>query len=223
MKILLVEDDKDTAVTVRNRLRKDHVVELASTGEEADYLVYINTYDLIILDVMLPDTNGIQLCQNWRHNGIKTCILMLTGRDAIDDKVTAFRYGADDYLTKPFHFDELQARILALSRRIRQTPLNHILTVGDLTIDTMKKTVKRKDMAISLRRKEYDLLEYFMRNAGTVVTRQMILDSIWDSSYESLTNTVDVHVKYLRDRIDRPFDKKLIKTMYGLGYKLEAS
>jgi DNA-binding response OmpR family regulator len=146
--------------------------------------------------------------------------VMLTGKADVNNKVLALNEGADDYITKPFHIDELTARIQALTRRQFTASVNSVLTIHDLAIDTLRKTVKRNDSLILLRRKEYELLEYFVKHAGKIVTRTMILDNLWDSAYDPLANTVDVHIKYLRDKIDKPFPKKLIQTIYGVGYRL---
>lgn len=221
MRILVVEDDRDTALTMKEELESSFIVELAFTGEECEYKANINGYDLIILDYILPDINGITVCENIRKAGIKTPILMLTGQHEITRKVMALDSGADDYMTKPFNAAELHARIRALLRRQDREICNNILAVGDLTFDLSKKIVVRNHKKLSLRRKEMYLLEYFMRNAGRVITREMILDHVWDSTNESVTNIVDVHIKYLRDIVDKPFDKKIIKTIHGLGYKLE--
>lgn len=221
MKILLVEDEKKIAQALRERLKEDYTVELAFSGKEAEYLLNINIYDLIILDLALPDIDGITFCQHIRSIGIKTPILVLTGEMTIPKKVTALDSGADDYLTKPFHMNELLARIRALLRRQSEQTTSNILEIGDLQLDLIKKSVKRGEKEITLKRKELQILEYFMRNPGKIISRNMLLEHIWDSAYESFGNTVDVHVNYLRNQIDKPFDKKLIKTIYGLGYKME--
>jgi DNA-binding response OmpR family regulator len=222
MKILVVEDSKETAFTIRDHFKGENIVELAFTAEEAEQQLYMSSYDMVLMDITLPDRNGIELCRSLRRSGITTYIMMLTGRNTLEDKVSALNYGADDYLTKPFHLQELRARINALARRNMDIPHTGTMNAGELTIDTRTKEVRRKNEVIKLRRKEYDLLEFLMKHKGKVVTRQMILDNIWDSAYESVSNTIDVHMKYLRDRIDRPYETKLIKTVYGLGYKLES-
>ena len=222
MKLLLVEDDKETAQTIKEELKGNFIVELAFTGEDGEYQAELNEYELIILDLNLPDINGFEVCQRLRSNGIKTPILILTGEDEVDKKVSLLDEGADDYLTKPFNIAELKARIRTLLRRPRELYSSNILSIGDLTIDLNRKQITRGDKTISLRRKEFYLLEYLARNAGRVITREMILDHIWDSASEPITNIIDVHIKYLRDQIDGPFDKKLIKTVHGWGYKLEA-
>lgn len=221
MRILLIEDDNQIAESIKDRLVAHFTVEIALSGEQAEYKLQINSYDLVILDWFLPDTNGLEICQKIRKSGLTMPILMLTGNSEVEKKVMALDAGADDYLTKPFRFEELLARIRALLRRQPQNLLATTLSVDDLTFDLSKRVVKRNGNTIPLRRKELYLLEYLMRNNGQVLTREMILDHIWDSNNESLTNIVDVHIKYLRDKIDKPFKKKLIKTVHGLGYKLE--
>jgi two-component system OmpR family response regulator len=171
---------------------------------------------------MLPDFDGIQICREIRQAKVKTPILMLTGKSSVTAKVEALDVGADDYLTKPFNLKELSARIRALTRRnVNSLPTNTI-SVGDLTLDTTSKIVKYKDKKITLRRKEFRLLEFLMRNQGKVVTREMILEHVWDSNTDTITNTIDVHIKYLRDDVDKPFGTNMIKTIHGLGYKFEA-
>ena len=222
MKILVVDDDQELVGTLKDQLAAFFLIETAKSGEEGEFLAQVNEYDLIILDYILPDINGLEICQKLRDNNIKTPILMLTGKGEIEEKVTALNLGIDDYLTKPFNFDELLARIRALLRRPPQTFQSNIITVGDLTIDLDKGQVWRGQKVMQLRRKELYLLEYLARNAGRVISREMILEHVWDSADEPITNTVDVHIKYLRYSIDRQFEKKLIKTIHGLGYKLEA-
>jgi two-component system OmpR family response regulator len=221
MKLLIVEDDHQMAYTLRDMLRHEYVVDLAFTGEEGLIKAEENEYDLFIIDYVLPGIDGVEVVRTLRKNGISSLILFLTGRVAADDKVLAFDTGADDYVTKPYSAPELRARIRALLRRYPQRISTNILQVGDLTIDLSAKSVRRNKKTITLRRKEFDLLEYFVRNAGKIITRSMILDHVWDSSYESFTNTIDVHINYLRQQVDKPFKKKLIKTVHGVGYRLE--
>jgi len=222
MRILLIEDEKETAAAIKKGLSNHFIVEVAATGEKGEYCAQVNTYDLLIIDWLLPDINGITICEYLRKAEIKTPILMLTANHEIEKKVMALDAGADDYLTKPFHLDELLARIQALLRRQTTENSSNLLTVDDLTLDLSRRVVTREGKIILLRRKELYLLEYLMRNYSRVVTRDMILDHIWDSTTDSLTNIVDVHIKYLRDKIDKPFKKKFIKTIHGLGYKMEA-
>ncbi|MEK7572121.1 MAG: response regulator transcription factor [Patescibacteria group bacterium] len=222
MRILLIEDQVHMALTIKETLEKSYIVEVAYTGEDGLSLAQNNMYDLIILDYIMPDINGLFICKHLRKNEVKAPILMLTAQLDIQKKVIALDAGADDYLTKPFSFDELQARIRALLRRKNTESGSNILTVGNLIFDLNKKVIKRDGQKISLRRKEQYLLEYLMRNAGYTITREMIFDHVWDSANESFSNIVDVHIKYLRDQIDKPFDKKMIKTVHGFGYKIEA-
>ena len=222
MRILLIDDDKQMALAVKAALENYFIVEIALTGEKGEAQLQLNNYDLAIIDWVLPDTNGLELCERIRNAGINIPILMLTGQIETEKKVMSLNAGADDYLTKPFRFEELLARIRALLRRRTVEIVPTTLSVDDLIFDLNKRSVKRNGSVINLRRKELYLLEYLMKNIGRVITREMILDQIWDSSNESLTNIVDVHIKYLRDKIDKPFNKKLIKTIHGFGYKMEA-
>ena len=210
------------AATLKEELEKDYLVEVSFSGEDGEYQAEVNACDLIILDLGLPDKNGLEVCRNIRIRRIQVPLLVLTGEYDVQTKVALFEAGADDYLIKPFNFAELKVRIRALLRRQQQVFISHVLSTQDLTLDLNKKIVKRGVTNISLRRKEFYLLEYLVRNAGNVVSRTMILDNVWESDCDSLTNIVDVHIKYLRDQIDRSFKKKLIKTVHGLGYKLEA-
>ncbi len=222
MKILIIEDDRQTAETIRDVLKDYYAVDVSYSGKDGEYQASVNEYDAIILDVVLPDMDGVEVCKKIRENEIKTPILMLTGKTETKDKVTALDSGADDYLTKPFKFAELLARIRALMRRAPSTLDSNTLSVGNLSLDIGTNKVKRNDKTIPLRRKEFGLLEYLMRNRGRVLTRSMILEHVWDSDTDPITNTVDVHINYLRDKIDRPFPTQLIKTVHGLGYKIEA-
>ncbi len=223
MKLLIIEDDKQTAATIKDEMKDYYAVDVVHTGEDGEYQAEVNDYDVIIIDIRLPDKDGISVCKEIRKAGIKTPILMLTGSLETKNKVSALDSGADDYLTKPFKFAELLARIRALMRRNPNTLDSNVLSLGDLTLDITANRVQRKKKTIPLRRKEFSLLEYLMRNPERVITRTMILEHVWDSSVDPITNTVDVHINYLRDKIDRPFGTKLIKTVHGLGYKIEAS
>lgn len=220
MKILIIEDDKQTAETIRDEIKDYYAVDVAYTGADGGYQASINDYDLILLDLILPDIGGIKICKKVRQAGIKTPILILTGQTEIKDKVSALDAGADDYLTKPFNFTELLARIRALMRRNPDTIPSNLLTIGDLNLDTAKNIVKHKQEIIFLRRKEFGLLEYLMRNQGQVLTRSMILEHVWESDTNPITNSVDVHINSLRKKIDKPFGTSLIKTVHCLGYKI---
>lgn len=221
MRLLIIEDDKLLANTLKDKLRQSYAVDIALSGKDGLYQAQVTHYDIISLDIVLPDIDGVDLCCKLRASGVKTPILMLTGSEAIAEKVKALDAGADDYLTKPFSFDELTARLRALLRRSPEVfePLE--LRVNDLVIDIKRRTVTREGQTIALRRKEFDLLEYLARNTGRVLSRGMILEHVWNNDAELYTNTIDVHIKNLRDRIDRDFRQKLIKTVHGLGYKLE--
>ncbi len=221
MKLLIIEDDKNMVRALKSSLKNDYVLDVAYSGEEALSQISINEYDLILLDYMLPDINGLEIINELKRKKLTTPKLILTGIDAVDIKVLMLDSGSDDYLVKPVHMDELKARIRLLLRRQRDQFSSTIFLAGDLSVDTTNKIVLRQNKKIILRRKEFDLLEYFVRNVGKVLTRSMILDHIWDSSYDSFTNVVDVHVNYLRKKIDKPFKKQIIKTVHGLGYRLE--
>lgn len=222
MKILIIEDDKQTAQMIKNEMKGNYAVDLAYTGESGEYLSETNDYDTIVIDLRLPDIDGITVCKRIREAGIKTPILILTGSIEVKNKIAALDSGADDYLTKPFSFAELMARIRALMRRSPQTLNSNVLSLDGLTLDVSKNRVERNGKEVHLRRKEFSLLEYLMRNPGLVLTRNMILGHVWEEDIDQLTNTIDVHIKFLRDKIDIPFGTSLIKTVYGLGYKLEA-
>ncbi|HJZ24113.1 hypothetical protein A3G65_00950 [Candidatus Roizmanbacteria bacterium RIFCSPLOWO2_12_FULL_37_7b] len=221
MRVLLIEDDKDLAETLGLQLSKYYIVDLAFSGEDGEYKAYINEYDLIIIDISLPDTDGIVLCRKLRSNNLKSPILFLTGRCETEDIVEALDAGGDDYMSKPFSFHELLARIRALLRRNNTLLNDDILIVDDLVLDVVTRNVVRDSKHIPLRRKEFDLLEYLMRNKNRVLTRGMILEHVWESNIDEFSNTVDVHVKYLRDKVDKPFKKTSIKTVHGIGYKIE--
>lgn len=222
MKILIIEDDKQTAQMIKNEMKGNYAVDLAYTGESGEYLSETNDYDTIVIDLRLPDIDGITVCKRIREAGIKTPILVLTGSIEMKNKIAALDSGADDYLTKPFSFAELMARIRALMRRSPQTLNSNVLSFDGLTLDVSKNRVERNGKEVHLRRKEFSLLEYLMRNPGLVLTRNMILGHVWEEGIDQLTNTIDVHIKFLRDKIDIPLGTSLIKTVYGLGYKLEA-
>ncbi|OGK29939.1 hypothetical protein A3B02_00620 [Candidatus Roizmanbacteria bacterium RIFCSPLOWO2_01_FULL_42_14] len=219
MRILVIEDEKDVAESIQDMLCDTYVVDLAFSGEDGLFQVQVTDYDLILLDYVLPDIDGAQVCQSIRDAGIVTPILFLTGKYMIRDKITALDSGADDYLTKPFSSKELLARIRALLRRT-QSYWHNTLAMDDLRVDTQKRVVTRGDRRINLRRKGFDLLEYLIRNQNRVVTRNMILEHVWEYGIDELSNTVDVHIKYLREKIDRPFGSKFIKTIHGMGYTM---
>lgn len=221
MRILLVEDEKNMASFIKRGLEEDHyVVDVALDGEKALFLAETNPYDLIILDIMLPDTNGFAVCKDLRAKKIDTFILMLTARDDVEDKVSGLNIGADDYLSKPFDFDELLARIGALLRRNRLDK-NPLITVDDLELNQITHKVTRAKREIRLTSKEYSLLEYLMLHAGQVVTRTAITEHVWNEDFHSFTNVVDVFINRLRNKVDRDFKKKLIHSLRGTGYMIK--
>jgi len=221
MRILLVEDEKNMASFIKRGLEEDrYVVDVALDGEKALFLAETNPYDLIILDIMLPDTNGFAVCKDLRAKKIDTFILMLTARDDVEDKVSGLNIGADDYLSKPFDFDELLARIGALLRRNRLDK-NPLITVDDLELNQLTHKVTRAKMEIRLTSKEYSLLEYLMLHAGQVVTRTAITEHVWNEDFHSFTNVVDVFINRLRNKVDRDFKKKLIHSLRGTGYMIK--
>ena len=220
MRILVIEDEKKIASFIKRGLKEEgHMVDVAYDGEEGYQLSGENDYDLILLDIMLPKRDGISLCRQLRDDGVTTPVLMLTAKDSVQDKVTGLDSGADDYLTKPFAFEELLARIRALVRKRSQQATK--LQAGDLVLDMISHRVTRTGREILLTMKEYALLEYLMRNAGTVVTRTMITEHVWDIDFDTSTNIIDVYINYLRNKIDSGQQKKLIHTVRGRGYLLK--
>jgi heavy metal response regulator len=220
MRILVIEDEKKIASFIKRGLKEEgHMVDVAYDGEEGYRLSGENDYDLILLDIMLPKRDGISLCRQLRDDGVTTPVLMLTAKDSVQDKVTGLDSGADDYLTKPFAFEELLARIRALVRKRSHQATK--LQAGDLVLDLISHRVTRTGREILLTMKEYALLEYLMRNAGTVVTRTMITEHVWDIDFDTSTNVIDVYINYLRNKIDSGQQKKLIHTVRGRGYLLK--
>jgi two-component system OmpR family response regulator len=222
MKLLVIEDNPRLAERIKERLSKRHLVDVTNTGEDGLQRVRIGNYAVIILDLGLPDLHGSVVCKKIRKSGVHTPILILTGVDDVKSRVELLNSGADDYLSKPFNSEELAARVAALGRRQERQYASSTLKIHDLVLDTQQRTVERAGTPISLRRKEFDILEYLVNNKGRVLTREMILNHAWDSSKNSWSSTVDVHIKHLRDKIDRPFDYPLIKTAYGVGYRIDA-
>lgn len=227
MVILIVEDNEQIMQFVKRGLEAEgYLTEVASTGSLALQMAGQGGYDLVLLDLILPDLNGQDICQQLRQQGVNTPILMLTAMDALEDKVAGLRMGADDYLTKPFAFDELIARIQALLRRsLGQIYKEHVteLTVDGLSLNRETREVYRDGQRIELTPKEFTLLEYFMSSPGRVLSRSKILDQVWGYNADPLTNVVDVFVRNLRRKVDDGFPTTLIKTMRGFGYKLEGS
>jgi DNA-binding response OmpR family regulator len=220
MRILLVEDDRKAARLLSKGLQEEgFIVDVAHSGEDADETADVKSYDAIVLDWLLPGKDGITVCRELRARGVSTPILMLTARDALDDRVKGLNTGADDYLTKPFAFAELLARLHALLRRSDLSrPV--VLTVADLTLDPLSHRVTRSGVPISLTPKEYAILEQLMRHAGEVVTRSRLGEGVWEDEHDSLTNLVDVHVSHLRRKIDREGGPALIHTVRGRGYRI---
>jgi two-component system, OmpR family, response regulator len=220
VRVLVVEDDVKMAGLIRRGLVEEGLaIDVARTGDDAIWMAAATEYDAIVLDVMLPGLDGFEVCRRLREGGTWSPVLMLTARDAIDDRVAGLDVGADDYLTKPFSFAELLARLRALARR---TPLERpaVLEVGDLRLDPATRHVWRGDTEIDLSAKEFALLETFMRRPGQVLSRYLLLEHCWDYAYENRSNVVDVYVRYLREKIDRPFGRDSIETVRGAGYRL---
>lgn len=223
MRVLVVEDDSKLLNLISKKLKEEGFeVDKAKDAEEGlNYILYQN-YDVIILDVMLPKMSGFQIIETVRRKGIKTPILILSAKESVEDKVKGLSIGADDYLTKPFSFPELIARINALIRRTKNIEEFTKIKYADLTIDLVKKEVFRNNKKIDLTAKEFELLEYLAKNAEKIVTRNMILQNVFDINFDINSNIVDVHIFRLREKIDKGFDKKLIHTVRGFGYVLKA-
>lgn len=222
MRILLVEDEKKVANMIARGLKADrYAVDVALEGQSGWNYANAYEYDLIILDLMLPGLSGLEILERIRRKNQQVPILILTARDATSEKVKNFEAGADDYLTKPFAFAELLVRVKALLRR---GPVNRssVLRVGDLEVDRLSQQVRRAGRRIELTAKEYSLLEYFAANPGRVFSRTMIIEHVWDESFEGLTNIVDVYVRHLRQKVDDAFTTKLIRTVRGVGYCVSA-
>lgn len=221
MRLLVVEDERRIASFIRRGLEEEHhAVDVASDGDDALLLGTQNEYDVILLDVLLPRLNGLAVCQELRARRITTPILMLTAKDSVQDRVTGLNVGADDYLTKPFAFDELLARVHALARR-RALDRAPLLQVGDLTLDPLTHQVRRAGELITLTNKEYALLALLMRRPGQVLTRTQISEQIWDMSFDNESNVIDVYIRYLRKKIDEGRERSLIHTVRGVGYTLK--
>ena len=216
MRILLVEDEKKLSDVVKKGLIEEgYAVDQAFNGEEGLYLAESESYDVIVLDIMLPKIDGMTVCKELRKKGIVIPVLMLTAKTRVEDKVTGLNVGADDYLTKPFEFIELKSRVHALIRRSSQKPVS-VISIGDIEIDTVKHIVKKKGKEIELTAKEFAILEFLARHKDEVVTRTQIMEHIWDYNFEGLSNVVDVFIASLRKKLKG----KVIKTVHGVGYKL---
>ncbi len=222
MKVLLVEDDARVASFIRRGLKEEtYTVDVASDGEQGLFMAQTGEYDLLILDVMLPKKGGLDVLRSLRAGGAGVPVLLLTAKDEQQDKVAGLDAGADDYLTKPFGFEELLARIRALLRR-RGNLVPTVLKAADLEMDTLRHRVTRAGREIVLTNREYALLEYFLRNVNQVVTRTMLAEHVWEQNFDPMTNVIDVHVARLRRKIDEEFPLKLLQTIRGKGYILEA-
>jgi len=222
-KVLLVDDDKAMAEALVSALSQDYETSIIRSGRQAIYATDQESYDLLILDLNLPDISGLAVCQEWRERGITTPVLILTGDSNVIAKIRLLDAGANDYLTKPFSVGELKARLRAMARNAHQpaiTPTAPLAAYG-LALDRKTRSVLREGREIKLRRKEFALLECLMQHAGSVVSRGQLSRHAWQNDEYIWTNTIDVHIKYLRDKIDRPFDQPLLRTVHGLGYKLE--
>jgi two-component system, OmpR family, response regulator len=219
MRVLVVEDDVKMASLLRRGLLEEGLAaDVARTGDDALWMAEATEYDAIVLDVMLPGADGFDVCRRLRESGRWSPVLMLTARDAVEDRVAGLDAGADDYLTKPFSFAELLARLRALARR---APLERaaVLEAGDLRLDPATRRAWRGEVEIGLSAKEFALLETFMRRPGEVLSRYQLLEHCWDYGYENRSNVVDVYVRYLREKIDRPFGRKSLETVRGAGYR----
>ncbi|MGI8670717.1 MAG: response regulator transcription factor [Aridibacter sp.] len=222
MRILLVEDDEGISNFILKGLRETaYAVDLAVDGDEAIYQSSINEYDLIILDVMIPVKNGFEVCREIREKGLQIPVLMLTARDAVQDKIEGLDVGADDYLTKPFAYGELLARIRALLRRKDKQFVESHIEIGDLTIDTHSQRIWRSSEEILLTTKEFTVLEYFARNAGRVIGREELSEHCWDETYDPFSNTIEVFINRLRKKIDANSEISLLHTRRGAGYILQ--
>lgn len=224
MKILLIEDDPRTSEYVANGLREHgHVVDHTASGRDGLFLASRGGHDIMVIDRMLPSFDGLAIVKTIRAAGIKAPVLLLTTLGGVNDRVEGLEAGADDYLTKPFAFAELHARVNALARRPPLADEVAVLRVGDLELDRLKRTVTRSGKRIELQPQEFKLLEYLMRNAGQVVTRTMLLENVWEFHFEPHTSVVETHISRLRAKVDRDFDEELIHTVRGSGYSLRAS
>lgn len=218
MKILVIEDDQRIASFIQKGLKEEgHATDVVHNGEDGEYWAEVNEYDLIILDIMLPKKNGIDVCRGLREKKVNTPILMLTAMDTLDDRVKGLDSGADDYLCKPFSFEELLARCRAQFRRSQEYKTK-TLSVADLVLDPVTRNVTRSGKELRLSGKEYALLEFLLRNKGVVISETRIVEHVWDMNYDPMTNVVNVYIHHLRKKIDSGFEKKLLHTIRNSGY-----
>jgi len=222
MRVLVVEDEIKMAALIRRGLeREGYAVDIAADGDEALWAAREYGYDAIVLDAMIPGPDGFSVCRTLRTEGRWSPVLMLTARDSVADRVNGLDAGADDYLTKPFAFSELFARLRALTRRrLAERPV--VLEAGDLVLDPATRTVHRGDQLVRMSAKEFALLEFLMRHPDEVLSRQNILEHVWDFAYDGVSNVVDVYIRYVREKIDRPFGRESIETVRGAGYRFRA-
>ncbi len=223
MKLLLIEDDKESAKYLLKGLREQgYVVDHAESGKDGLFMAASEKYDGMIIDRMVPEVDGVTIIQTLRASGNETPIIILTALDKVEERVKGLKAGADDYLAKPYSFTELVARIETITRRKSGTKAVTKLQCGELEMDLLTRSVKRGDKDIDLQAREFALLEFLMRNSGTVVTRTMLLEHVWDYNFDPQTNVIDVHISRLRQKVDKGFDKSMIQTLRGAGYKLVA-
>lgn len=223
MRILVVEDNPKMAAAIQHGLREQgYGIDVCHTGFEGEEMAAVEPYDAVVLDLMLPDRDGVDVCRNLRRRGIRTPVLMLTALSGTTNKVAGLDAGADDYLTKPFEFEELLARIRALLRRGQATEATR-LAYGDLLLDLNRRTCVREEHKIKLSAKEFALLEFLIRNADRVIDRMTIAQKVWDMDYEPASNVIDVYISTLRKKIDRDFEIPLIHTIVGMGYRFGVS
>lgn len=223
MKILIIEDDVESANYLVKGLREQgHVPDHASNGRDGLFLATTEKYDALVVDRMLPELDGMAIVQTLRASGNETPVIMLTALDKVEEKVKGLKAGADDYLAKPYSFTELLARLETITRRKSGEKISTKLSCADLEMDLLTRTVSRAGKEIDLQAREFTLLEYLLRNSGTVVTRTMLLEHVWDYNFDPQTNVIDVHISRLRQKVDKGFDRPLIHTLRGAGYKLSA-
>lgn len=222
IRVLVIEDEPGIALALYKALRDaSYHVDTAKSGTSGLRKVAAKKFDVVLLDLGLPDMSGLTICQQLRDDGLKAPIIVLTAESSVRTKVSLFDAGANDYITKPFSIEELQARIRACLRQTPREPTQARLMAGDLVLNSATRSVEREGLIIPLRRKEFAILEYLMQHPGTAVTRTSLFNYAWDRNEEGWTNTIDVHIKHLRDKVDRPFSSHLITTVHGVGYKLD--